>query len=55
MASSLGQLIVERCKRDNEFRKRTLTALRRKLSKSIPRTAEWKRLDRAVHALEDLK
>jgi hypothetical protein len=55
MASSIAQLIVDRCKRDKEFRKKTLTALRRKLAKSIPRTAEWKRLDRAVHALEDLK
>ena len=55
MAPSLGNLIVGRAKRDPAFKKQVLTALRRKLAKAIPRTAEWKRLDRAVHALEDLK
>jgi hypothetical protein len=55
MAPSLGQLIVARAKRDKEFKKQTLMVLRRKLAKSIPRTANWKRIDRAITALENMK
>jgi hypothetical protein len=55
MAPSLGQLIVARCKRDKEFKRQTLTVLRTKLAKAIPRTAEWKRLDRAITTIDDMK
>jgi hypothetical protein len=55
MAPSLGQLIVARAKRDPAFKKKTLTALYRKLAKTIPSTAEWQRLDRAITALENMK
>ena len=55
MALSLGQLIMDRAKRDPLFKQQTLTALYRKLAKAIPSTAEWQRLARAITALENMK
>lgn len=55
MAPSLGSLIVARAKRDPEFKKQTLAALRRSLAKAKPNTEAWKRIDRAIVAIEKLK
>ena len=55
MAPSLGQLIATRAQRDPEFKRQVLNELRRLLAKAEPRTEHWLRLDKAVHALEDMK
>ena len=55
MAPSLGQLIVARAKRDSVFKKQILTALRINLAKTKPRTEAWKRIDRAITAIEEMK
>jgi len=55
MAPSLGQLIARRAKRDPEFKRQTLTALRRKLAKEKPKTKTWQQLAKAIAALENMK
>jgi hypothetical protein len=55
MSPSLGQLIVDRAKRDLKFKKQTLTILRTNLAKAKPKTDEWHRLNRAIVALDNLK
>lgn len=52
---TLGQLIAARAKRDPSFKKQVLSSLRNKLAKHIRSTDEWKRLDRAIIALENMK
>ena len=54
MAPSLGSLIANRAKRDPIFKKQTLKALRKKLVEAKPKTEAWKRIDRAITALEKL-
>ena len=55
MAPSLGKLIVDRAQRDPEFKKQTLAALRRSLANTKPKTEAWKKIDRAIVAIEKLK
>jgi len=54
MAPSLGQLIASRSKRDPTFKKQILKNLYKKLAEAKPKTEPWKRLSRAIAALENL-
>jgi hypothetical protein len=55
MAPSLGKLIASRASRDKAFRKQTLAALFKKLAEAKPKTEAWRRLERAIVALENMK
>jgi hypothetical protein len=54
MVPSLGQLIASRAKRDPVFKRQTLKALRKKLKEAKSNTEAWKRIKRAIIALEHL-
>jgi hypothetical protein len=44
-----------RASRDKAFRKQTLAALFKRLDEVKPKTVAWKRLERAIVALENMK
>ena len=52
---SIGQLIASRAKRDPEFKRQVLTALRTRLAKAEPKTPLWRNLDKAITAFERMK
>ena len=52
---TVGQIIAARAKRDPEFKRQVLSELRTQLAGAKPRTEHWQHIDKAIHALEDMK